>query len=65
MEVTEVKAGFVPGSQDTYAWRSRRHFRLLKGGHSHLVLVHYLRAGQARVFSLSLLTSTALIERDL
>lgn len=38
----EVKFGFVPG-QDTTAYRVRRRFRLLKGGHLQLVLIHYSR----------------------
>ncbi|KAG0701910.1 hypothetical protein DFH29DRAFT_924471 [Suillus ampliporus] len=43
LEVAEVKFGFVPNSQDTAAWRMRRRYRLHKGGHPQLVLVHYSR----------------------
>ncbi|KAF8798883.1 hypothetical protein BYT27DRAFT_7121926 [Phlegmacium glaucopus] len=43
LEVQEVKFGFIPGSQDTNASRVRRRYRLQKGGHSQLVLVHYTR----------------------
>jgi hypothetical protein len=39
----EAKFGFIPGSQDTAAWRLRRRFRLTKGGNPQLVLVHYTR----------------------
>ncbi|KAG2054052.1 hypothetical protein BDR06DRAFT_935602 [Suillus hirtellus] len=43
LEVAEVKYGFIPNSQDTAAWRMRRRYRLHKGGHPQLVLVHYSR----------------------
>ncbi|OAX36983.1 hypothetical protein K503DRAFT_261731 [Rhizopogon vinicolor AM-OR11-026] len=43
LEVAEVKYGFVPNSPDTSAWRVRRRYRLHKGGHPQLVLVHYSR----------------------
>ncbi|KAJ7173646.1 hypothetical protein C8R46DRAFT_1083506 [Mycena filopes] len=42
LEVHEVKFGFVPGA-DTGAWRQRRRYRLAKGGHPQLILVHYAR----------------------
>ncbi|KAI0823959.1 hypothetical protein BC628DRAFT_463741 [Trametes gibbosa] len=45
LEVFEVKFGFIPGV-DTTAFRARRRFRLAKGGHPQLVLIHYSR-GQA------------------
>ncbi|KAL1937831.1 hypothetical protein VTO73DRAFT_12851 [Trametes versicolor] len=45
LEVSEVKFGFIPGV-DTSAFRVRRRFRLSKGGHPQLVLIHYSR-GQA------------------
>ncbi|KAI0629799.1 hypothetical protein C8Q77DRAFT_267537 [Trametes polyzona] len=45
LEVSEVKFGFIPGV-DTSAFRVRRRFRLVKGGHPQLVLIHYSR-GQA------------------
>ncbi|KAG1729048.1 hypothetical protein EDB19DRAFT_134758 [Suillus lakei] len=43
LEVAEVKFGFIPNSQDTAAWRMRRRYRLHKGGHPQLVLIHYSR----------------------
>ncbi|KAI5991702.1 hypothetical protein F5J12DRAFT_966070 [Pisolithus orientalis] len=43
MEVSEIKHGFVPNSPDTTAWRLRRRYRLHRGGHPQLVLVHYTR----------------------
>ncbi|KAF9235672.1 hypothetical protein BU15DRAFT_51129 [Melanogaster broomeanus] len=43
IEVMEVKYGFVPNSQETAAWRVRRRYRLLKGGHPQITLVHYTR----------------------
>ncbi|KAG2361978.1 hypothetical protein BDR07DRAFT_1609818 [Suillus spraguei] len=43
LEVAEVKFGFIPNSQDTSAWRMRRRYRLHKGGHPQLVLIHYSR----------------------
>ncbi|KAF8895260.1 hypothetical protein BD779DRAFT_713598 [Infundibulicybe gibba] len=43
LEVHELKFGFIPGSQDANAWRCRRRYRLHKGGHPQLVLVHYTR----------------------
>ncbi|RDX48809.1 hypothetical protein OH76DRAFT_1404360 [Lentinus brumalis] len=45
LEVAEVKFGFIPGI-DSMAYRVRRRYRLQKGGHPQLVLVHYSR-GQA------------------
>ncbi|KAI0747576.1 hypothetical protein C8Q74DRAFT_510852 [Fomes fomentarius] len=42
LEVAEVKFGFVPGV-DQIAYRVRRRYRLQKGGHPQLVLVHYSR----------------------
>lgn len=47
----EVKFGFIPGSQDTNASRVRRRYRLQKGGHSQLVLVHYTRGPATRELS--------------
>ncbi|KAH7927673.1 hypothetical protein BV22DRAFT_263416 [Leucogyrophana mollusca] len=44
LEVMEIKHGFIPGSQDNSAWRLRRRFRLHKGGHPQLTLVHYTRS---------------------
>lgn len=43
IEVMEIKYGFVPNMQETTAWRLRRRYRLLKGGHPQLTLVHYTR----------------------
>ncbi|TFK20615.1 hypothetical protein FA15DRAFT_673355 [Coprinopsis marcescibilis] len=49
LEVTEARSGFIPGSQDQNAWRLRRRYRLLRGGHSALVLVHYTRGQPAPI----------------
>ncbi|KAF8549526.1 hypothetical protein OG21DRAFT_1515109 [Imleria badia] len=43
IEVMEIKYGFVPNSQETTAWRLRRRYRLIKGGHPQITLVHYTR----------------------
>lgn len=43
LEVMEVKYGFLPNSSDGTAWRVRRRFRLIRGGHQQLVLIHYGR----------------------
>ncbi|KAJ7708785.1 hypothetical protein B0H17DRAFT_1030868 [Mycena rosella] len=48
LEVHEVKFGFAPGV-DTGAWRQRRRYRLHKGGHPQLVLVHYSRGPVAQI----------------
>ncbi|KAK7025540.1 hypothetical protein VNI00_015893 [Paramarasmius palmivorus] len=48
MEVHEIKFGFVPGG-DQVAWRLRRRYRLTKGGHPGLYLVHYTRGGNAQI----------------
>ncbi|KAJ7493312.1 hypothetical protein B0H11DRAFT_2005846 [Mycena galericulata] len=48
LEVHEVKFGFVPGV-DNGAWRQRRRYRLQKGGHPQLVLVHYSRGPVAPI----------------
>ena len=42
----ESKFGFIPGTGETVANRIRRKFRMIKGGNSQLILVHYSR-GQA------------------
>ncbi|KAH9932751.1 uncharacterized protein BXZ73DRAFT_46662 [Epithele typhae] len=42
LEVCEVKLGFVPGV-DQFAYRVRRRFRMYKGGHPQLMLIHYSR----------------------
>lgn len=52
IEISEVKHGFVPNSQDTTAWRVRRRYCLHKGGHPQLVLVHYTRGPAIRQFVL-------------
>ncbi|KAJ8520873.1 hypothetical protein ONZ45_g2395 [Pleurotus djamor] len=49
LEVHEVKYGFIPGSQDPAAYRIRRRFRLNKGGHPQLVLLHYSRGPSAPI----------------
>ncbi|KAI0265690.1 hypothetical protein BC834DRAFT_878455 [Gloeopeniophorella convolvens] len=43
LEVIEARSGFVPLSGEMVASRVRRRFRLLKGGHPFLTLVHYSR----------------------
>ncbi|KAJ6561131.1 hypothetical protein DFH09DRAFT_1036005 [Mycena vulgaris] len=48
LEVHEAKFGFAPGV-DTGAWRQRRRYRLQKGGHPQLVLVHYSRGPVAQI----------------
>ncbi|KAF8339596.1 uncharacterized protein EI90DRAFT_3037192 [Cantharellus anzutake] len=40
LEVMESRGGFVPGD-DHYAWRIRRLYRLTKGGHPSMALLHY------------------------
>ncbi|EIN12288.1 hypothetical protein PUNSTDRAFT_141043 [Punctularia strigosozonata HHB-11173 SS5] len=45
LEVIEDKCGFAPG-QDRVADRVRRRFRIVRGGHPQLVLVHYTRDRQ-------------------
>ncbi|KAI0345581.1 hypothetical protein BDW22DRAFT_1324421 [Trametopsis cervina] len=42
LEVGEIKFGFIPG-HDNAASRVRKRYRLTKGGHPQLVLVHYAR----------------------
>ncbi|KAI5989949.1 hypothetical protein EDD15DRAFT_2282944 [Pisolithus albus] len=56
MEISETKYGFVPNSQDTTAWRVRRRYRLHRGGHPQLVLVHYARGPAIQIIP-SLLSS--------
>ena len=46
----ESKYGFVPGSGENVASRTRRKFRLVKGGNPQLVLVHYSRGQAVREF---------------
>ncbi|KAJ7780336.1 hypothetical protein DFH07DRAFT_794664 [Mycena maculata] len=48
LEVHETKFGFAPGV-DNAAWRQRRRYRLTKGGHPQLVLVHYSRGPVAQI----------------
>lgn len=47
LEVHETKYGFIPGA-DSNAWRVRRRYRLSKGGHPSLFLVHYTQGPQTR-----------------
>ena len=47
----ETKFGFIPGPKATTASRVRRKFRLIKGGVSQFVLVHY---GQGPSMGMSL-----------
>ncbi|KAI0698158.1 hypothetical protein BC835DRAFT_1269341 [Cytidiella melzeri] len=42
LEVSEIKFGFIPG-HDNAAYRTRRRYRLTKGGHPQLILIHYSR----------------------
>ncbi|KAL4075107.1 hypothetical protein V8B97DRAFT_1867668 [Scleroderma yunnanense] len=49
IEISEIKFGFIPNSQDTTAWRLRRRYRLHKGGHPQLVLVHYTRGPSTQI----------------
>ncbi|KAJ3555780.1 hypothetical protein NM688_g2382 [Phlebia brevispora] len=42
LEVLEIKFGFIPG-HDQLAYRVRRRYRFVKGGHPQLVLIHYSR----------------------
>jgi hypothetical protein len=46
LEVHEIRYGFIPDGTDHAAYRVRRRFRLVKGGHPQLQLIHYSR-GQA------------------
>ncbi|KAI0292392.1 hypothetical protein BC826DRAFT_936865 [Russula brevipes] len=43
LEVSEARHGFIPHSGEMVASRVRRRYRLTKGGHPFLVLVHYSR----------------------
>ncbi|KAH9010461.1 hypothetical protein EDB85DRAFT_2050407 [Lactarius pseudohatsudake] len=43
LEVIEARHGFIPLSGEMVASRVRRRYRLVKGGHPFLVLVHYSR----------------------
>ncbi|KAA1472260.1 hypothetical protein DENSPDRAFT_838481 [Dentipellis sp. KUC8613] len=43
LEVVEARHGFIPNSGETTASRVRRRFRMLKGGHPQLILIHYSR----------------------
>lgn len=51
LEVYEAKSGFIPG-HDPAAFRVRRRYRLLKGGYTPLVLVHYTRGNAIRTSSI-------------
>lgn len=53
LEIWEAKFGFIPGSTDTSAWRVRRRYRLSKGGHPQLVLVHYGKGSAVRKWSIT------------
>ena len=52
LELTEVKFGFVP-MQDQVASKIRRRYRLIKGGHPQLILIHYSRGQSIRESVLS------------
>ncbi|TCD59780.1 hypothetical protein EIP91_011473 [Steccherinum ochraceum] len=48
MEIAEIKYGFIP-QQDQSASRVRRRYRLVKGGHSQLILLYYTRGQSAPI----------------
>ena len=48
LELMEIKFGFIPG-QDPAAFRIRRRYRLIKGGHPQLILYHYSRGQSFRM----------------
>ena len=48
LEVVEARHGFIPLSGEMVASRVRRRYRLIKGGHPFLVLVHYSRGQSVR-----------------
>ncbi|KAJ7789092.1 hypothetical protein B0H14DRAFT_2945872 [Mycena olivaceomarginata] len=48
IEVHEVKFGFVPG-MDAGAFRQRKRYRMTKGGHPQMILVHYSRGPVAQI----------------
>ncbi len=54
-----MKFGFVPG-QDSAAYRIRRRYRLIKGGHPQLILIHYSRGPNHRESYLSPLSDVLL-----
>jgi len=41
MEVHEIKYGFIPNTSEVQAGRTRRRYRLIKGGHASLFFIHY------------------------
>ncbi|TFK48815.1 hypothetical protein OE88DRAFT_1634179 [Heliocybe sulcata] len=43
LELCEIKYGFVPGSGEAVASRARRRYRLARGGHVGICIVHYSR----------------------
>ncbi|KAI9448927.1 hypothetical protein F5148DRAFT_690415 [Russula earlei] len=49
LEVCEARHGFVPLSGEMVTSRVRRRYRLTKGGHPFLVLVHYSRGQSTQV----------------
>jgi hypothetical protein len=50
----EARHGFVPLSGEMVASRVRRRYRLTKGGHPFLVLIHYSRGQSTRQYFISL-----------
>jgi hypothetical protein len=50
----EARHGFVPLSGEMGASRVRRRYRLIKGGHPFLVLIHYSRGQSTRQYLVSL-----------
>ena len=51
----EARHGYVPLSGEMAASRVRRRYRLIKGGHPFLVLIHYSRGQSIRQYFISLL----------
>jgi len=49
VEVFEARHGFIPLAGEMGASRVRRRYRLLKGGHPYLVLVHYSRGQSIQI----------------
>jgi hypothetical protein len=50
----EARHGFVPLIGEMVASRVRRRYRLIKGGHPFLVLIHYSRGQTIRKYFISL-----------
>ena len=50
----EARHGYVPLSGEMAASRVRRRYRLIKGGHPFLVLIHYSRGQSLRQYFITL-----------